>query len=205
MESNLLKKINFKGIKANFVQIDLTNDLEQNFGFTMKSILKDYCNKASNQNQIPLTEFFLKNVETLFRGKGSVKERTISKFISTLTLHKISPEIKFYYELFYNNITFRVSKIILAFLNHISEITPYKPKNYKSVLLKNVKLEIKEAIELCSKLVRDENSVENFTHTISSHFQNTKNHVYKISCDKIGRYILETLIMRENQEEILSD
>ena len=79
-----------------------------------------------------------------------------------MTLHKISPEIKLFYNMYYNNINIQTAKLFVKFY---FELTDFYPKLYESKykLFKNVKMDMQRSLDLGSKLLKKEIAVRNFS------------------------------------------
>lgn len=207
MEAELLKKINLRGIKANLVGVSLSEETEYKFGKKTLRILKDFANQTSKKKQ-RLVEYFIKNIDKYFKNvKSSQRENEISKYISCFSLNKISPEIKVFYNFLYNNISFKASNVFIKFYY---ELLDRHPKLYESKrkLLKNVKVDMQAALEIGSKLLKKEISINNFSLALSNNKNTSKIMNFGITADEVCQMLIESYSLsnnvnkkKENEEE----
>lgn len=72
-----------------------------------------------------------------------------------MLLRNSSTEIQLYYNLFLQNVSLKVAKLFIKFYHEMLEINQNLYKS-KTKLLRNMKMEVKKAIELGSKLLKDD-------------------------------------------------
>lgn len=207
MEGELLKKINLRGIKANLVGVSLSDETEHYFGKMTLKILKDFANQTSKKKQ-RFVEYFIKNIDKYFKNiKISQRENAISKYISCFTLFKISPEIKIFYNFLYNNISFKAANVFIKFYY---ELLDRHPKLYESKrkLLKNIKVDMQAALEIGSKLLKKEISINNFSLALSNNKNTSKIMNFGITADEVSQMLVESYSLssnvskkKENEEE----
>lgn len=84
-------------------------------------------------------------------------------------MSKLSSEIELYNFLFEQDIDVKTGNLFIKFFYQLenSQNNLYKSK-FK--LLKNIKIEVKRAIEMGSNLLRDDKTMDSFSMLIQSHF-----------------------------------
>jgi hypothetical protein len=188
MERELLKQINLKGIKSKIFSLKLTGDILLNFCKTCFNLLKDFSG-IKKQKKTLLIKYFLTNYEKIFKKRREGLEEGMSRFLSVLSLHKLNGEVELYFQMFYDNINFKVANIFLKYFNQIKQMHPslYERPNK---LLVNVKIDIKNALEIGAHLLKDDFSITNFSNALSKYFESRRSTHNVISGDILANILL---------------
>ena len=198
MEGELLKKLNLRGIKTNLVGVSLTDEVEYKFGLTTLKIIKDFANQTTKRKS-RLVDYFIQNLEKYFKHvKSNLREKEISKYISSFSLHKISGEIKVYYNFIYNNLSYKAANIFIKFYYELLDRNP-KLYDSKRKLLKNVKVDMQGALEIGSKLLKKEISINNFSLALSNNKNSAKIMNFGIPASEIVIMLIDSFCLSGNK------
>lgn len=192
MEAELLKQINLKGIKSKLLSVDPNNANVLRFCEQSQRLIREF-SRAKVKKKEGLIEYFLRELKKLFKGG----EGPISRYISMLTLHGTHGELELYYQMFYNNIEQPAAALFLKFFAQIKglQVNLYQRSNK---LLCDFKVDIKRALELGARLLKDDFSVSNFSNELSKHFEARRGSHNVITADVLGFILLRSFQIGKN-------
>lgn len=188
MERELLKQINLKGIKSKIFSLKLTPAFLLTFSKQCFQLLKDFAS-IKKQKKTLLIKYFMTNFEKMFKSTREGFAERVSQFLSILSLHKLNGEVNFYYQMFYHNINFKVAGLFLKFFNEIKQTQPALYDRPNKMLV-NVKIDIKNALEIGAHLLKDDFSITNFSNALSKFFESRRSTHNVISSDVLGKILL---------------
>lgn len=188
MERELLKQINLKGIKSKIFSLKLTGKIVLDFSRQSYQILKDFSGIKKNRKTL-LISFFLDNIQKYFKKKKTELEEALSQYLSVMSLHKLNGEVELYHQMFYHNINFRVAGVFLKCFDQLSllQAALYERPNK---LLMNTKVDIKRALDLGARLLKDDFSITNFSNALSKYFESRRTTHNVISADILTNILL---------------
>lgn len=192
MEAELLKQINLKGIKSKLLSVDPNPENILKFCERSQKLLREFT-RAKVKKKEGLIEYFLREVKKLFKGG----EASISRYISMLTLHQTNGELEMYYQMFYNNIE---QSAVSLFLKFFAQVKSLQANLYErpNKLLYHFKLDIKRALELGARLLKDDFSVSNFSNALSKHFEARRGSHNVITADVLAYILINSFQIGKN-------
>ena len=198
MEIELLKKMNSKGLKAGLVSVALNEERE--FAFVQKAlkIVKDLANQIAKPGTkgFGLSDYLLANIEKYFRGPKAEEEASV--FASTLGLTG-QAEVAIYADMLINNVGVKTARVFVKLFDILKEIYPnlYEPKGK---LLRNIRMDLKKAMEFGSNVLRDDFTSATFSRAIASHLE-SKPVGAQLTGDVIFRFALLSFVTGHNHLE----
>lgn len=196
MEYELIKKINLQNIKAEIGSVNLTEEEELAFGLQSIEIIKSF-SQSSSPPSLTLVEYFIQNLEKIMKvSRGPLLEKKVSKYISTLANYLKSPEVKMFREMFLQNIHIQTAKILRnAFLEIINIHKDVYASKHK--LLRNIKIDIKQALNISVEVLKKSRSVAHFAEEVSNYAVENQKNVSKINCDLFIFLLLKSQVTEE--------
>ena len=197
METKLVNKLGAKGFNVTPKTVQLNPDVEFDFAWTSYCIVKDLAGTVSKADKgLTLPEFFIKNYRRHFKNAKTMVD-DVSKYISTMALHSLGKEIGLYRYMFTNEVDQKTCRVFIDFFNQVQETQPKLYQN-RLKILKNIKLELKKALELGSIILRTDNAVTAFTHILSTHMENTKSSFNHVTAEVVAMLLVEAFILTNN-------
>jgi hypothetical protein len=199
METEIIKKINLRGIKAELQQLTMNEEEEFQFAVRAYKIIKEFSSFLPKQHKkLGLTEFLIKNVERLFKAtKVSPLENEVSRFISALSLFKSSSEVEMYRDFFLGNISIKAAKLFVKFYLEMANINPSLYEN-RQKLLKHLRFDIKKALSLSAIILKEDLSIMNFSNSIAGLFEKSKTVAHHITGEIFGKHIINAYVISHN-------
>ena len=199
MENELLKQINLKGIKSKILSMKLTGEIVLDFSMRCFRLIREFA-AIKKKKKTPLIQYFLKHLERFFKGGRIAFEGALSRFLSVMSLHKMNGEVELYYQMFYNNIGHKVASLFMKFFVQISNLQ-YNLYDRPNKLLKDIKINIKRALELGAYLLKDDFSITNFSNALSKYFESRRSTHNVISADILAQLLLSSYVIGRNYSD----